>query len=153
MLVLCSFAFAAINFFHDIFHVQGLCTLWCIPPSCAVKTDVSICQFSIAVQFNLGIISPPYFVGTFWGSCHLLYLFLVGNISSLGGGGSGTDPVVLGWICSALGEGCAGPLLWHCSCPCCCIGLDGPSYHHGHGLLYAMPGWYCQKFGSYHLRL
>ena len=92
MSVLHSFAFAAINFFHDIFHVQGLCTLWCILPLCAIKNDVSISQFYIAVQFNLGIIFatrqvPSRLCGYFLGLLSSSLLISGGGMSSLGSGG------------------------------------------------------------------
>ena len=51
---------------------------------------------------------PPDPLGTIWGCCHLLYLFLVEHMSSLGGGGTGS--VVWGWTCSVLGGG--GQLHW-----------------------------------------
>ena len=95
--------------------MQGLCTLWCIPPLCAIKNEVSICQFSIAVQFNLGIIFPsPDIVGNFWGFWHLLYLFLVGDMSSLGGGGWKWSSCSRLDLFFARGDSNTGLLLWHC---------------------------------------
>ena len=94
------FAFGAIKFFHDVIHVQGLCTLWCIPPLCAIQNDVSSSQISVGVQFNLGIISPPPAPSSVCG--YFLGLLLSSSLIS-GGGGGGTDSVVLGLTSSLLG--------------------------------------------------
>ena len=104
------FGFGTLNFFHDIIHVQGFCTLWCIPPLCAIKNHVSISQFSIGVQFNLGIIFPqaPF------GLCGYFLELLSSSLLISGGGyvlswqwGVGVKLIQLFWVRLVLCRGVA----------------------------------------------